>query len=69
MLNTIQKMIQNEISDDTPFDLYYQKYVMKIQDSNIDAEVSYMLHNNIVSVELVDRAVLDMVRRSLHGDN
>lgn len=62
-------MIQNEISDNTPFEIYYQNYVMKIQDDNIDTEISYMLHHNIVSVELVDRAILDMVRRFSYNDN
>lgn len=58
MLESIQSYIKYLENDTTTFDQLYQSYVMKIQDQNIQKEFSYMLNNNIVSVELIDRAIV-----------
>lgn len=58
MLEIIENTISDLMSDKTEFDVMYSRYVMKIQDENIDKEISYMLTNNIVSIELLDRAIL-----------
>ena len=59
MLESIQSYIEYLENDTTTFDQMYQSYVMKIQDQNIQKEFSYMLNNNIVSVELIDRAIVE----------
>ena len=58
MLESIQSYIEYLENDTTTFDQLYQSYVMAIQDQNIQKEFSYMLNNNIVSVELIDRAIV-----------
>lgn len=58
MLEIIENTISDLMADKTEFDVVYSRYVMKIQDENIDKEISYMLTNNIVSIELLDRAIL-----------
>lgn len=59
MLESIQSYIEYLENDTTTFNQLYQSYVMKIQDQNIQKEFSYMLNNNIVSVELIDRAIVE----------
>ena len=59
MLESVQSYIEYLENDTTTFDQLYQSYVMKIQDQNIQKEFSYMLNNNIVSVELIDRAIVE----------
>ena len=59
MLESIQSYIEYLENDTTTFNQLYQSYVMKIQDQNIQKEFSYMLNSNIVSVELIDRAIVE----------
>lgn len=65
MLETIQSYIKYLEDDKTTFDEMYQNYVMKIHDQNIDREFSYMLNNNIVSVELIDRAIVEAYKEMI----
>lgn len=65
MLETIQSYIKYLEDDETTFDEMYQNYVMKIHDQNIDREFSYMLNNNIVSVELIDRAIVEAYKEMI----
>lgn len=65
MLETIQSYIKYLEEDKTTFDEMYQNYVMKIHDQNIDREFSYMLNNNIVSVELIDRAIVEAYKEMI----
>lgn len=58
MLDMIKSEIEELQKDTTPFDVVFQKYVMEVQDANIDEEFSYMLLNNVVSIELLDRAII-----------
>ena len=59
MLESIQSYIEYLENDTTSFDQLYQSCVMKIQDQNLEREFSYMLNNNVVSVELIDRAIVE----------
>lgn len=59
MLATVKHDIAEELSNESTFNEFFQNYIMDVQDRNIDMELAYMLRNNIVSVELVDRAVTD----------
>ena len=43
----------------------YKSYVMKIQDQNLEREFSYMLNNNVVSVELIDRAIVEAYKEMI----
>lgn len=65
MLESIQSYIEYLENDTTTFDQLYQSYVMKIQDQNIQKEFSYMLNSNIVSVELIDRAIVEAYKEMI----
>ena len=65
MLESIQSYIEHLENGTTTFDQLYQSYVMKIQDQNIQKEFSYMLNNNIVSVELIDRAIVEAYKEMI----
>ena len=65
MLESIQSYIEYLENDTTTFDQLYQFYVMKVQDQNIQKEFSYMLNNNIVSVELIDRAIVEAYKEMI----
>ena len=65
MLESIQSYIEYLEKDTTTFDQLYQSYVMKIQDQSIQKEFSYMLNNNIVSVELIDRAIVEAYKEMI----
>ena len=65
MLESVQSYIEYLENDTTTFDQLYQSYVMKIQDENIKKEFSYMLNNNIVSVELIDRAIIEAYKEMI----
>ena len=65
MLESIQSYIEYLENHTTTFDQLYQSYVMKIQDQNIQKEFSYMLNNNIVSVELIDRAIVEAYKEMI----
>lgn len=62
MLETIQTIINNELKNTIPFNLFFESYVMDVQDSMIDQEISYMLSHNIISVSLLDRAISEACR-------
>jgi hypothetical protein len=49
MLNTIKTYIKE--TPDIPFDEYYQRYIFKVQDANIDAEVSSVRTDDILSLD------------------
>lgn len=65
MLDQIQSCIKYIEKDQITFDELYQAYVMKIQDQNIQKEFSYMLNHNIVSVELIDRAIVEAYKEMI----
>lgn len=62
MLGTIKNELNYLINDSTTFEDLFLSYVMYVQDRNISKEFSYMLRNNVVSVELLDRAISDAYR-------
>lgn len=61
MLDTIKKLIDN--SPYISFEQYYQNYIMQVQDSSIDAEVTFLLRNNFPSansmIKLINKEVDD----------
>lgn len=59
MLATVKADIAQEKLDTTPFGVFFNQYVMQVQDTNIDQELAYMLKNNVVSVDMIDRAIAD----------
>ena len=59
MLETIRNCINEMQNDSTTFEDLFLRYVTQVQDTNISKEISYMITNNIVSVELLDRAISD----------
>ena len=65
MLEFVQSYIEYLENDTITFDQLYQSYIIKIQDQNIQKEFSYMLNNNIVSVELIDRAIVEAYKEMI----
>lgn len=59
MLETVKSDLFKIQEDSISFEQYYQMYIMKMQDEHIAQEFTYMLNNNIVSVDLLDRAISD----------
>ncbi len=49
MLNTIKTYIKE--TPNIPFDEYYQRYIFKVQDANIAAEVSSIKTDDILSLD------------------
>lgn len=66
MLETIQHEIDKLSKCDKSFSSVFQEYVMRVQDSNIDNELSYMLSHNVVSIELIDRAILETYKEMIN---
>lgn len=62
ILSQLEQDILDEIQNNRSFEDYYQSYVMTVQDQNIDKELSYMFKYNIVSIDLVDRAILKLTK-------
>ncbi len=60
------KTIKTEISNlpYISFEEYFQHYVMEVQDSNIDTEMSFFLNNNFISYDILSDMISD-TRREL----
>lgn len=59
MLENLKNDLIKISSDSEPFNQHFIEYVMQVQDSNIELEISYLLSHNIVSALLIDRAIAD----------
>ena len=58
------KTIKTEISNlpYISFEEYFQYYVMEVQDSNIDMEMSFFLNNNFISYDILSNMISDTGR-------
>lgn len=61
MLSTIKSYISNQ--EDISFDEYYNRYVMEVQDKNLNKEISYMLSANSLNVLNMSILIKDTVER------
>ena len=59
MLSTIKSYISNQ--EDISFDEYYNRYVMSVQDRNLNKEISYMLSANSLNVLNMSILIKDTV--------
>lgn len=59
MLSTIKSYISNQ--EDISFDEYYNRYVMEVQDKNLNKEISYMLSANSLNVLNMSILIKDTV--------
>lgn len=59
MLSTIKYYISNQ--EDISFDEYYNRYVMSVQDRNLNKEISYMLSANSLNVLNMSILIKDTV--------
>lgn len=61
MLERIKHMLDSPF---ITFDKYFQNYVMEVQDSSIDEEVSFLFRNNFPSansmIRLINNQIKDM---------
>lgn len=55
MLETIKQSIKN--APFITFEQYFIEYVMQMQDTNIDNEVTFMLHNNSLTTKSLDKLI------------
>lgn len=55
MLETVKAEIYEQPS--ISFGQFFARYVMEVQDSAIDAEVSFALRNNFLSASAIDRII------------
>lgn len=62
MLENIRKIIQEAADDCCTFEQHFTQYVMNVQDTCIDLELSYMLTHNVLSVDLIDRAITSSIK-------
>jgi hypothetical protein len=55
------KTIKTEISNlpYISFEEYFQDYVMKVQDSNIDNEMSFFINHNFMSYDILSSLITD----------
>jgi len=60
MLETMKQTIINLPS--ITFEQYFTEYVMQIQDTNIDNEVSFLLRNNFLSSLDIDKLTSNELR-------
>lgn len=57
MLDTVKDLIDEISNESEDFETLFSKYVMEMQDTNIDQEISYMLKHNVISVDMIDRSI------------
>lgn len=57
MLDTVKELIDEISNESEDFETLFSKYVMEMQDTNIDQEISYMLKHNVISVDMIDRSI------------
>lgn len=57
MLDTVKDLIDEISNESENFETLFSKYVMEMQDTNIDQEISYMLKHNVISVDMIDRSI------------
>lgn len=55
------KTIKTEISNlpYISFEEYFQTYIMKVQDSNIDNEMSFFINHNFMSYDILSSLITD----------
>lgn len=66
MLNRVKSILSCLESDTSTFEEYYRDYVIKVQDENIDNEMSFLLSNNDLTpmrmCKLADKSIERLVR-------
>lgn len=66
MLDRVRSILSDVASDTLTFQEYYRNYVLKVQDENIDSELSYLLSNNELTpmriCKLADKSIERLVR-------
>ncbi len=55
MLETIKDYISS--SPNVPFEKFYLEYMMRVQDENIEYEMSYMLLNNDINALILSKVI------------
>jgi hypothetical protein len=65
MIETIKAAIETEQKDTTDFRKFYQNYVYKVQDNNINREFAHMVHTQHVTIAnlslLIDETCRNLV--------
>lgn len=57
MLETIKKEIQKQQNNNTDFTTFYWNYIQRVQDENINNELSYLGLYNELSIYQLDRLI------------
>lgn len=61
MLDTVKQYIKDV--PDISFQEFFQMYVLSVQDSNIDREVSYLINRNILGVNSMGALIKNTIER------
>lgn len=61
MLDTVKQCIKDV--PDISFQEFFQMYVLSVQDSNIDREVSYLINRNILGVNSMGALIKNTIER------
>lgn len=62
MIETIKAVVESEKHDTTEFWKFYQTYIYKVQDSNINREFSHLLSANLITVANLDALINETCR-------
>lgn len=57
MLDSVKQKVQYKLNENIDFNIYFIQYVHRMQDANIDAEVTFSLRNNTIDINMIDRIV------------
>lgn len=63
MLETVKSFISKDLPC-ISFDMYFVEYLISVQDSNIDAELKFLIRNNSLNVLSLGNAI-DNIHRSI----
>lgn len=61
MLDTVKQYIKDV--PNISFQEFFQMYVLSVQDSNIDREVSYLINRNILGVNSMGALIKNTIER------
>ena len=68
MLETVQKKIQT--MDDDSFTSHYMKYIMKVQDENLQREADFFFSRNLAAPSAMIQSIESILNREiLHHDD
>lgn len=69
MLKRVKQCIDSAINSVEPFDKYFVQYMMKVQDQDIDAEVTRQIRFGLLQLSQYDKAIESDYRKLVNMQN